>query len=436
MRFDRKRLAPAIHLNYASTDRFKTDSLTIYFILPLEKDTLSAYSLLPEVLRTACMTAKTPKAMAKRLQELYDTSVSVCQYHMGERKILAFSADMLSPSRLPNGEGLLKGVSAFFEDMLCHPYLVDGYFSSAYTAQKKTALADAVRALKNRKSSYALMRCRALMLRGTNAESLPYGKVEDILGVTPEGLLAAYGDLFSRGQIECYFEGSAPEKDVTEALSFLVNAVKATYCQDALAVTPYRPQQKILRTEESISARQGRLVLGFDYPLVTSVREEAAFALMMEILAYSPVSRLFMQVREAEGLCYSCTASNDFFRGQLFIVAGIDNENAGRTEAAILAQVKELQAKAFDETEFLAAKTSLRSTILGLLDAPDSFELRAFRRRLAGFSDNDEDTVEAQLAAIDAVTPFDVAAVSKLLALRIVYFLRADGGGEEDETDD
>ncbi len=438
MDFQREELGGGVFVNIAHTERFKTDSLTIYLILPLHENTLSAYSLLPEVLRTSCEAYASPRQMACRLQELYDTAASVTQYHMGPYKILAFSMDMLAGRYLPGGTDLLTDASDFLRGMLCRPLLENGHFRAQEVSLRKTAMIDAVRALINRKAAYALMRCRYHMCQGDTVALLPYGTEDMLEAVTPETLTNAYQALFSRARVECFFEGRAPQERVKEALSFLVGDGSCEADMVDVLGAPSAPRAQVLRVTEKMSAKQGRLVLGLRCPVCRTGEEEAAFAVMLELLAYSPVSRLFMRVREALGLCYSCSASYDLFRGHLFLVAGIDNDSRDKTERAMMAQVRQIGRRRFTDDEFEAAKSSIVSALKGLDDAPDTLELRTLKRRLADLSVGAHDHLSEQADALQAVTAAAVARAAKSLVLDTVYFLEAEQGEdcEEEEGDD
>ncbi len=436
MDFQRKKLKDGLYLNIAHTDRFKTDSLSIYLILPLQESTLSAYSLLPEVLRISSQAYPTPRSMACRLQELYDTAVSVNQYHMGNYKILSFSLDMLADCYVPDGTELLTNATAFLGGMLCRPLLENGCFREKEVSLRKKAMIDAIRALINRKAAYALMRCRYHMCRQETVALLPYGTEEMLDAVTPRLLTDTYQMLFKQAHIECFFEGRAEIQKVYQALAFLADIKDASNTEIAPSFDNFCPRNEILRVTERLSAKQGRLVLGLRSPVCRTASEEAAFTVMLELLAYSPVSRLFMRVREAMGLCYSCSTSYDLFRGHLFLVAGIDNDKRQKAERAMMAQIRQIGRRRFSLDELDAAKNSIVSALRGLEDSPDALELRTLKRRLAGISVGSSDSLAEQEMALQNVTPAEVAKAARSLVLDTVYFLEADSGTTHEEDDD
>lgn len=63
------------------------------------------------------------------------------------------------------------------------------------------------------------------------------------------------------------------------------------------------------------------------------------------------MSKLFVNVREKESLCYYCSARYDVYKGTMLIDCGVEPENTERAKQAILEQVSLLQAGSFTEQE-------------------------------------------------------------------------------------
>lgn len=433
MKFTRTELSPNVYLNYAYSERFKTEGLTLYFLLPLQKETLSADSLLPEVLRMGCASTPTPRLMARRMQEAYDTSIAVSQYNIGYDKAIVFSADMLSPEFLPNKLDTLTAASDFLSDIICRPYKENALLSDKHLALRQKALIEAVRAEINHKGTYALLRCRAAMTEGTVTALLPYGTEEMLNAVTPKALTENYHRLLTDAAVECFYEGRAPIDEVQGKLAFLKDFGKNYNARCAPDALPEKKSADIRYIEERVAARQGRLVIGLRYSPCKTREEHAAFAVMLEILAYSPIAKLFVRVREAMGLCYSCSAVNDFTRGLLFLTAGIDNDKSKKVENAMLAQIRQIGRRRFTDNECEAAKKSLTASLAALSDTPDSLELFMLRRRRMGIPT----TPEEEITRIEAVSASEIAAAARKLSPDTVYFLYAepseDGGDADDE---
>ncbi len=440
MHFERRELADGIALNYAHAERFKTDSLTLYFLLPIEKETLSAISLLPEVLRMGCEGSPSARSMVIRTQELYDTALVFGQYHAGGVKLLSFSCDLLSdcflPPRAREKTDLLTEAARLLEDVLYRPLLENGAFRADDTDIRRRAMIDALRARINRKTAYAVYRCKCAMC-GENSEAalLPYGTEASVAAVTERSLTEAYANMLVSARIECFYEGRADIERVTAALDFLVKRNEGKRTLPILRVCePLASERKeVLRVSETVAANQSKLVIGLRYAPLTDPHRAAAFTLLMEILAYSPISKMFMRVREAYKLCYSCSAANDPMRGMLFLYAGIDESAAERAERAIMAQLRAIGRRLVSEEEWHSAKQSVISALRSLEDTPDSLEMWYLRRRMRGF----EGTLDEEIARLSSVTLSEVAREARRLTVDTVFLLRAgEAGTEEDEADE
>ncbi len=440
MHFERKELADGIVLNYAHESRFKTDSLTLYFLLPIEKDTLADVSLLPEVLRMGCEKSPSARSMVIRTQELYDTALVFGQYHVGGVKVLSFSCDLLSDCFLPpkarEKTDLLAQAAELLEDVLYRPLLDCGAFRADYTDIRRRAMIDALRARINRKTSYAVYRCKCAMCgEDSEASLLPYGTEEMVAAVTERSLAKTYEKVLASARIECFYEGRADMERVCDALAFLTKRHGGRRDLPLLRVCePFTHQREaVLRVSETVAASQSKLVIGMRYAPLTDPRRAAAFTMLMEILAYSPISKMFMRVRESHKLCYSCSAANDPMRGMLFLYAGIDESAADRAERAILAQIRAIGRRRVSEEEWCSAQQSVISALRSLEDTPDSLEMWYLRRRMRGF----EGTLDDEIARLSSVTLGEVAREARALTMDTVFLLRAgEAIAEEDEADE
>ena len=159
--------------------------------------------------------------------------------------------------------------------------------------------------------------------------------------------------------------------------------------------------------------------------------ERAALRMFNEIFGGSPVSKLFMNVREKMSLCYYCSSSMDALKGVLFVHSGIENETRETAEEAILTQLDEIRAGHITDEELEAARRSLISSLRQMDDAPNPRPSWLLARRVAGRPV----TVKEEAAQIAAVRREDVARLAQNVTLGAVYFLRgtlADAAAGED----
>src|SRR3989344_6553146 len=99
-----------------------------------------------------------------------------------------------------------------------------------------------------------------------------------------------------------------------------------------------------------------------------------ALALLAIILGGNMSSRLFIKVRERNGLAYSIYTSvdNSTDTGYLVTQAGIDHKNLEKSIKLILKEYKELKDKKITQKELQKAKDYLKGVMSLSLDASDS----------------------------------------------------------------
>ena len=252
--------------------------------------------------------------------------------------------------------------------------------------------------------------------------------------VTPARLTAHWRQLRERMHLHCFYVGNADgevlrstlcdvlEKNLTGNGAALPAVVSATF-----------GHRETRDYEEELPVGQGQLVMGFRSGVSVADDRFYACTLFNELLGTSPVSKLFMNVRERLSLCYSCNSVYNIYKGAITVSCGLENGNRERAQAEVMRQIKAIADGEITDEEWLAAKKSLENAYRQLEDSPAALESFYFGRALA----NVPSTLADCRARFDAVTRADVIDVAKRLSCDTVFFLRHTGCGEEvaDEED-
>ena len=148
-----------------------------------------------------------------------------------------------------------------------------------------------------------------------------------------------------------------------------------------------------------------------------------------EIYGASPVSKLFMNVRERLGLCYYCSSRYDVHKGCLYVSSGIEKSDFAKAEKEIKKQLGDIQKGKISDAEFSAAVKSLTNVYTETTDAASAIE----RFYMLRDEYSVKDTIEEAKSNINRVTVEDVVRVAGNLKLDTVYFLcgKEDDGYEE-----
>ena len=131
-------------------------------------------------------------------------------------------------------------------------------------------------------------------------------------------------------------------------------------------------------------------------------------------------SKLFMNVREKLSLCYSVSSGYFGSKGILSVSAGIDSHRREQTQQEILRQLDACRQGDFTSEELQCAKEALVSGLRSVHDSPGAIEGYYSTAAISGLGM----TADAYIAAIEAVTAEQVAAVAGTISLHSTYFLK------------
>lgn len=174
------------------------------------------------------------------------------------------------------------------------------------------------------------------------------------------------------------------------------------------------------RIVEEFSVNQSVLALGFRKNIAAFTEDLFDFLVFVSLYGGSPVSKLFMNVREKLSLCYYCSAIDSWLSGSMFVLAGISAENRDKAYGEIMLQLDNVRKGDFTETEIDDAKKALINDYLKVSDElflKERFLLKCFVSKM-------NLSVEEIVEKISAVTKDGIINAAKNTALDTEYFLK------------
>jgi len=423
----------AVRLRVCSSERFKAGMLSVSSVLPIDKKSACLAPLLLSVLRRGTEKYPTLAEINRRLDYLWGTGFSIRSFYRGNLHVLGFAADLLDKSYLPNAsEDILEAVLELMREMLFHPLLdEDGLLSARYVESEKELQCDTIRSVKNNPRSYASERCRALLFEGEPYGLTPYGTEEQTMAVTREELTDFWRRWIADFRPDCFYVGPANPSEVCKKLERAFADCTAGAAAEANGLCSTR-KGRGLRAEETLPVSQSWLMVGLRGGARLDGEGYAACVVMNEMLGNSPISRLFVHVRERLSLCYSCSSAYNAHAGTVTVACGINRKNRKRAEREIFRQLDALASGDFRPEELEAAKKALENAYRQVEDSPGGLESFYYGRALMG----DPSTLEDCRRRFAEVTAEDVMRAAGALSADVVYFLEgtlADGEVVEDD---
>lgn len=423
------RIKEGVTLHCIPSDKFTSDSLSVHFIVPLREETATAYSLLPRVLKRGSLDYPTQELINKRLEELYAASVTMVVSKLCEREDLFVSVNMLDNRFSFDGTDITAGTLALAESLLFSPLLENGGFSADIVSREKRLLKDRIRSQINNKSSYASIRAREIMCENEPYRVFVGGKEEEVDKITPASLYQSYLHILSTACVDAIYVGKMDPDTVKKSLrGFFDRLEPRTFTDEGEVLID--SVKEIRRVRETLPAKQGNLVLGFRTPARTE-EDLCAMRLFEMVYGASPVSKLFMNVREKLSLCYHCSARADRRKGVMFVTAGIENKNAALAENEILKQLDEIRSGNITDAEITCAKEAIYDILRTIPDSQIMMESWCLQHA----RQESEETPAELMEKIKMLTREDVVRVAQKISLDTVYFLEGSGTGEEEDED-
>ena len=185
------------------------------------------------------------------------------------------------------------------------------------------------------------------------------------------------------------------------------------------------PRQDAVRRVECFDTVQAKLCMLFTLGVPMRPDQMAAVRLAMALYGGSVTSRLFLNVRERDHLCYYCSSSFQSFTGSMAVNSGVEHADAARAEKAILKELDDLRNGPITAEELEDCRRSLLSGMAGIEDTLGGIETWYYMEVLRG---GPVQTPDDARAALQAVTEEDVRTVLRQLTLSVSYLLTREEG--------
>ena len=233
----------------------------------------------------------------------------------------------------------------------------NGLFPEDGFLQEQRQLLETLDAEYNDKATYAMQRCVQTMFAGEPAGVPRIGTREAILNATREGVKAAWEYAVKHAQICQFTIGDGADDRFAQQL------VKRLGMRDAVSIETKRHTASgdVKRVTEEMPVVQSKLVMGF--AIGTTPEERLAAKLMSVVLGGTPSSKLFMNVREKQSLCYYCAARHDTPKNVMLVQSGVETKDLDRTEEAILKELNDMKKGNITDDEILFAKLAMCNSL-------------------------------------------------------------------------
>lgn len=390
------------------TKKFKTNVYALYLTIPLTKENVTYNALIPTVLKRGCEKYNNQLEISKKLEEMYDATFGIGITKVGNNEVLKFYLESLNNNYLPNNEDLSKTSIEMLLNIVMKPYLVKGKFDDDYVEQEKENLKKVIESRKDNKDTYATNRLLEEMFKEEPYGLYKFGNIDEIDNITSEKLYEKYKELIKNSEKYLYIVGDVENLNIE---SYNIDEKEITISKEF----PVKISEKENIVKEQMDVTQGKLVIGLNTPN----NKQEVIALYNTILGKGANSKLFLNVREKEGLAYSAGSTYLKRNNAIIISTGIEVSKYNKAVEVIKKQLKDMEDGNITEKEMKDAKQFINAGLNLINESSENMIEYRFDKDLY----NEEIDIEKYRKEIEEIKKEDIVKVAKQIKIDTIYFL-------------
>ena len=410
-------ITKGVRLHFIQSEKFKTNKIRVRFSAPMSKETVAGRVLTASMLETVNAVYPTSQAFRERLANLYGADYSTSLSRRGLVHYLDINLSFVRDKFLSRKNVLTDAMLNFLKASLFSPLVSqDAFDESAFEIEKKNILNDLEAEIENH-FYHAHRELDKLFYEEEEMQMPRVGTIELIQKETAASSFAAFQQMLQENQIDFFFIGDFNEVAVREKIQSFNFAPR----QQELQLVYQQEYSNVLREGlEQKDVHQSIIELAYHFPIQYGESEHLPLVVLNALLGGFAHSKLFVNLREKEGLAYTISSNFDIFSGMMRIYAGIDRSNRTRTVALINRQILDLKRGNFSQEELNQTKKMLRNSVLLAQDRQNTILERAYMASVLG---NKFLSLEAWLEALEQVHKDDIVKAAGLLKLQAIYFM-------------
>ena len=406
-----------VKLTLIPESKFKTNLISVYIQRKLDRNEVTKNALLPGILKSGCNKYKTLGQLTDREEELYGSYLHAGASKRGESQVLGFS--ILSVNEKYLDEKILGQCIEFLNEIINNPLVIDGGFNEEYLNIEKEILKDSIMSIINDKGNYPMKRTNEIMFEGEPYSINGKGYIEDLDNIDRVSLYEHYKEVLKTSPIEIMIEGEFEETEVVELIKEKFQFDRGNII-DIPKEEYYKEVDKVKEVKETMDIAQGKLVMGYRCN-VDYLDEEKYYSLLLgsRILGGGADSKLFINVREKESLCYTIYSTIQKSKSTMMVCSGIEAQNYEKTVNLVKEQVQKLKDGDITESEISNAKIAFINSLNSLNDEIGRISDFYFSQSISK-NKSDLDQIKNM---INKSTKEDIVEAVKNIELDTIYFL-------------
>lgn len=425
-----RNLGDGINFRYIRESRFKTGCISVHFIMPLERERVTANAVLASILKRSCEDYPEYTLFRRRLAMLYGAEVSASVSGIGECQMVTVEILMPDDRFIPDGEKVSVGCAELLCGMIFKPAREEnGQLFRKENIETSLRLTDErIKSMINNKGEYAKHRCAAIMCENEAYGIESGGYAEDLPDIDREVLTEAWEHMLKTAAVNILMVGTADGEAVADKFAQAFSTAERQYIE--LPAVSAVPEVTVEReVVERMDVQQSKMVIGMRIPVIEPNGNTMAARLMSMLYGGTATSLLFNNVREKLSLCYYCSSNYLRKNGLIFVQSGLEEVNYQQAVSEIKKQLAVAANSEFTDEELEATKLYAVNGFAEINDSVYSIE----RWYALQFMDKGVMTPEEAAEKILAVTREEVAECAAQVKVDTIYLLAPEKAEEGNE---
>lgn len=325
------------------------------------RETVTARILLASVLRNSSKNFTSKKVLSAHLEDLYGSSLSVSTKKQGKLHTISFYIQVANEKFLKSAPPLFEAALKTLSEIVMNPKITNHSFDKNVVNLEARLLKEDIESIYDNKTSYALKKLVASMCEHENFGASGDGYVDDLAHIDEKTLVATYESMLNNDDASIVVLGDVVHTDVVALFEDHFNFKAGSQMRTKLLAVDEEEKElgnvTILKEEQRVN--QTKLNMG--YRTNTRVTDEDYFAVLVfnGVFGAFAHSKLFVNVREKESLCYYCSSQLDNFKGLMYVYSGLDLAQVPKATLIIDKQLADICCGNITDKELLLAKKSI-----------------------------------------------------------------------------
>ncbi len=362
-------LANGVEGLFIKNERFNTTLLSFNFYLPLKRESVAEYAILPFILTSCSKAYPEFSALNYKLSKLYGAKLNASTEKFGDCQLLSMGISVIDDRFTFDNESLIKEACELLLNLIFEPSCENGAFFEADLAREKRKAIEHIKGELNEKRIYAKNRLISEMFKDTDYGVSKCGTISDVEKITTKSLYEAWQRMLSQAFVRVQISASVRPNRIFEEITKNFEAKERKNITNHYLCRPTQPALKPNLVTERMDVKQGKLVMGFSSSMFGDDETSLPLMVVSDLFGGGPYSRLFANVREKLSLCYYCSSSVVRQKGLLTVDCGVEAQNAEKAEKEILNQLEAVKKGEFSDFEF---ESSIKSIVDSLGTYNDS----------------------------------------------------------------